>query len=78
MPTSKVNTRATMLLERLSLKGRKSALDYIEFLAEREEVILPEKEEALREDLKRAKAARASGYRHTLSRSEFLHRLGSQ
>lgn len=59
--------RAAELLRKLSPKSRRSAIDYIEYLAELEELVLPEEEEALREDLAAAKAARATQYRHTKS-----------
>jgi hypothetical protein len=72
---SKLSSRAIALLRRLSSKGRRAALDYIEYLADREEVVLPEEEEALREDLAAAKAARASNYRDCLTLDEVRRQL---
>lgn len=39
---SKVKARAVELLDKLSPRGRKSALEFIEYLADREDVALPE------------------------------------
>jgi len=73
---SKLSGRAVALLRRLSSKGRRSALDYIEFLAEREEIVLPEEEEGLREDLAAAKASRKNNYRDCLTLEEVKRELG--
>ncbi|MEN6305275.1 MAG: hypothetical protein ABFD96_21310 [Armatimonadia bacterium] len=75
---SKLSNRALSLLRKLSTRGRKSALDYIEYLAEREDIVLPEDEEALREDLAAAKAARKSNYRDTLTVDEVRQQLNCQ
>jgi len=72
---STLSNRAVELLRKLSPRGRKSALDYIEYLAEREEIVLPEDEEAVREDLAAAKAARANNYRDTMTLDEVRREL---
>lgn len=72
---SKASSRAIELLRRLSPKGARSALEYIEFLAAREEVVLPEDEEALREDQAAAKAARDNKYKRALTTDQVRKQL---
>jgi hypothetical protein len=72
---SKLSHRAMELLARLSTRGRRAALDYIEYLAEREEVVLPEEEASLREDLVAAEASRKNSYRKCLTLDEVRHQL---
>ena len=74
----KLGIRAFDLFRRLSTKGRRAALDYIEYLADREEVVLPEEEAELREDLAAAKAARQSKYRGSLTLDEVRRQLGAR
>ncbi len=72
---SSLSDRAVALLGRLSPRGRRAALDYIEYLADREEVVLPEEEGALREDLAAARASRRDGYRNCLTAAEVRGQL---
>jgi hypothetical protein len=72
---SNLSDRAVALLGKLSSKGRRAALDYIEYLADREEIVLPEEEASLREDLAAAKAARQSGYRGSLTLEQVRQQL---